>query len=87
MPLGGSTPPPDDLFMRQVARVRTVAEEGVLVGPRIVIGDRDATWSAPVRQRLNESGIRVGQTPSQAPTATAYAERCVRSVRDEFSTA
>ncbi len=69
--------------MRQVARVLTVADEGVLVGPRIVIGDRDATWSAPVRQLLNESGIRVGQTPYQAPTANAYAERFVRSVRDE----
>jgi putative transposase len=63
--------------------VLTVADEGVLVGPRIVIRDRDAKWSAPVRQLLNESGIRVGQTPYQAPTAHAYAERFVRSVRDD----
>ena len=81
--LVGSTPHPDDLFMRQVARVLTVADEGVLVGPCILICDRDAKWSAPVRQLLNESGIRVVQTPYQAPNANAYAERFVRSIRDE----
>jgi hypothetical protein len=26
----------------------------------VLIGDRDAKWSAPVRERLGEAGIRVG---------------------------
>jgi putative transposase len=36
-----------------------------------------------VRARLDEAGIRVVQTPYQAPNANAYAERCVRSIKQE----
>ena len=79
----GSTPHPDDLFMRQVGRTLTAADEGVLVGHRVLICDRDAKWSAPVRRLLEDSGIRVVQTPYQAPNANASAERFVRSIRDE----
>jgi len=39
--------------------------------------------STPVRERLTEAGIRVVQTPYQAPNANAYAERFVRSIKDE----
>jgi putative transposase len=59
--LVGSTPHPDDLFMDQVGRALIVADEGVLVGQRILICARDAKWSALARQRPNESGIRVVQ--------------------------
>ena len=79
----GSTPYPNDLFMRQVGRTLTAADEGVLVGHRVLICDRDAKWSAPVRERLSEAGIRVVQTPFQAPNANAYAERFVRSIKHE----
>jgi transposase InsO family protein len=36
-----------------------------------------------VRARLGEAGIRVVQTPYQAPNANAYAERFVRSIKEE----
>ena len=36
-----------------------------------------------MRARLGEAGIRVVQTPYQAPNANAYAERFVRSIKDE----
>jgi len=79
----GSTPHPDDLFMRQVSRTLTAADEGILVGHRVLICDRDAKWSAPVRERLAEAGLRVVQTPFQAPNANAHAERFVRSIKSE----
>ena len=79
----GSTPHPDEMFMRQVSRTLTAADEGILVGSRVLICDRDAKWSAPVRARLGEAGIRVVQTPYQAPNANAYAERFVRSIKEE----
>ena len=79
----GSTPHPDDPFMRQVGRTLTAADEGVLVGHRVLICDRDRKWSLSVRQRLAESGVRVVQTPFQAPNANAYAERFVRSIKHE----
>jgi transposase InsO family protein len=79
----GSTPHPDQVFMRQVARTLTAADDGLLVGHRVLICDRDTKWSVPVRDRLDEAGIRVVQTPFQAPNANAYAERFVRSIKHE----
>jgi len=79
----GSSPFPNDRFMRQVCRTLTAADDGPLVGHRELICDRDAKWSAPVRARLGEAGIRVVQTPYQAPNANAYAERFVRSIKEE----
>ena len=69
--------------MRQLGRTLTAADEGVLVGHRVLICDRETKWSAPVRARLREAGICVVQTPFQAPNANAYAERFVRSIKHE----
>ncbi len=70
----------DDAFMRQVVRILTMAD----VDPcRVLICDRDTKWSAAVRERLDEAGMRVVQTPYQAPNADAHAERFVRSIKEE----
>src|SRR5947209_15190304 len=79
----GSTPFPNDLFMDQVVRTLTAADEGALVGHRVLICDRNAKWSAAVRGQLDEAGTRVIQTPFHAPNANAYAERFVRSIKHE----
>ena len=76
----GSTPHPDEAFMRQVARTLTRAD-GQVYG--VLICDRDAKWSEPVRARLQEGGLRVIQTPYRAPNANAHAERFVRSIKEE----
>jgi len=81
--IAGSTPHPDDLFMRQVGRTLTAADDGVLVGHRVLICDRDRKWNPSVRQQLEESGIRIAQTPFQAPNCNAHAERFVRSIKEE----
>ena len=69
--------------MRQVVRTLTAAEYGPLGQHHVLICDRDTKWSAPVRARLDEAAIRVVQTPYQAPNANAYAERFVRSIKQE----
>jgi transposase InsO family protein len=76
----GSTPHPDDAFMRQVARTLTMADGEACRG---VICDRDAEWSEAVRARLQDAGLRVIQTPYRATNANAYAERFVRSIKEE----
>jgi transposase InsO family protein len=79
----GSTPHPDDAFMRQVARHLTDPVDGVLAGPRLLICDRDRKWSRAVRQLLEASGVQVVQTPFRAPNCNAHAERFVRSIKEE----
>ena len=79
----GSTPHPNDVFMRQVACTLTAADEGMLRRHGALICDRDRCWSPAFRQILHTSGIRLVQTPFQAPNANAYAERFVRSIKHE----
>jgi len=76
----GTTAHPDDLFMRQVARTLRMAYANAC---RVLICDRDPKWSVAVREQLEEAGIRVVQTPYQAPNATAHAEQFVRSMKEE----
>jgi putative transposase len=76
----GTTPHPDEAFMRQVVRMLAMADANQC---RVLLCDQDAKWSAAVRERLEEAGIRVVQTPYEAPNATAYAERFVRSTKEE----
>jgi putative transposase len=79
----GSTPHPDDAFMRQIVRELTDASDGVLCEQRFLICDRDRKWSAAVRQLLETSDVRVIRTPFRAPNCNAHAERFVRSVKAE----
>jgi len=80
----GSTPHPEALFMQQVVRTLMMADGGdVEYASHVLICDRDRKWSADVRQRLGDAGIRVVVTPARAPNANAYAERFVRSIKEE----
>jgi transposase InsO family protein len=74
----GSTAHPNEAFMRQVGRTLTMADAETC---RVLICDRDAKWSGPVR--LQDAGIRIVQTPYRAPNANAHAERFVRSIEEE----
>jgi transposase InsO family protein len=78
----GSTPHPNDVFMGQIVRLVTAAD-GVLSRHRVLICDRDRKWSRAVRQQFGDAGIRVVLTPERAPNANAYAERFVRSIKEE----
>ena len=79
----GSTTHPDEAFVVQTMRHVTDDVEGLLRGPRILICDRDRKWSAAVEGFLATAGVRVIRTPFLAPNCNAYAERFVRSVREE----
>jgi putative transposase len=80
--IAGSTPWPNEAFMHQVERSLTT-EEGFLVAHRVVICDRDGTWSPDIRERLGDAGIHVVPTPARAPNANAYAERFMQSIKAE----
>jgi putative transposase len=50
---------------------------------RFLIVDRDAKYSASFRQTLDREGIGVIRLPPRSPNLNAYAERFVRSVKEE----
>jgi transposase InsO family protein len=79
----GSTPNPDMAFMAQAARRLTDAVDGFLVDHRVLICDRDGKWTEGFRAIMEGAGMRIVLTPIRAPNANAYAERFVRTVREE----
>ena len=81
--VAGSTPTPDGCFMAQTARRLTDAVDGFLVGHRVLICDRDSKWTDDFRRIVQSAGVRIVLTPIRAPNANAYAERFVRSIREE----
>ena len=56
---------------------------GIVRDGRILICDRDPKWSRGVEQLLTMAGTRMVRTPACAPNCNAYAERFVRSIKDE----
>jgi transposase InsO family protein len=81
--VAGSTPTPDAWIMAQAVRRLTDAVDGFLARHRVLICDRDSKWTDGFRRIVQGAGVRIVLTPVQAPNANAYAERFVRSIREE----
>jgi len=79
----GSTPSPDEDFMKQVARNLTDTVDGFLREKKFLILDRDAKFSDVFRGLLDSAGVRVIFCPPRAPNCNAIAERFVRSIKSE----
>ena len=81
--LVGCTAHPDSAWVTQQAR-QLVWELAETPQPmRFLIHDRDAKFTASFDQVFVSEGIEVVLTPYHAPKANAFAERWVRSVREE----
>jgi transposase InsO family protein len=78
----GSTPHREALFMQQIVRTLTRAEDGAVHAPRVLIGDRDRKWSGDVRIACPPR-VSAWSSLRRAPNANAYAERFVRSIKEE----
>jgi transposase InsO family protein len=50
---------------------------------RFLIIDRDSKYSLAFRTLLNDSGVEIVRRPPRSPNLNAYAERFVKSVKDE----
>jgi putative transposase len=81
--VGGATRYPDEAFVLQAVRELTDAADGVIGPGRILICDRDPKWSSAVEAFLKHEGVRIIRTPARAPNCNAYAERFVRSIKEE----
>ena len=78
-----STRHPDEAFVIQAMRHLTGDVEEVLGPGRVLICDRDPKWSRAVVEFLEREGVRIIRTPVCAPNCNAYAERFVRSIKEE----
>jgi transposase InsO family protein len=69
--------------MLQVGRNVTDPLDGALIGKSHLIVDRDTKYSRPFRRLIAESGTALIRLPPRSPNLNAYAERFVRSIKDE----
>ena len=79
----GITTRPDESWMLQISRNMTDAQSGALHSKRYLIIDRDAKYSEQVRRLIRDEGTKVIRLPPMSPNLNAYAERFVRSIKDE----
>ena len=79
--LAGVTASPDCPWVSQQARNLAIAQR--LENVRFLIHDRDTKFCGPFDTTIRSEGVRVIETPLQAPKAYAIAERWVRTVRTE----
>jgi len=81
--VAGMTPHPNEAWMVQVARNATMEEWGFLSPGQYLIHDRDAKFCPAFQQIIDDAGVTRVPLPPRSPNLNAYAERWVRSVKEE----
>jgi transposase InsO family protein len=81
--LGGIARCPNGFWMGKIARNITDCEDGFLKKNRYLIHDRDPLYTKDFLSLLDQSGIYSVKLPSRSPNLNAYAERFVRSIKEE----
>ena len=81
--IAGITRNPDTRWMMQVARNMTDPLDGFLTDKRFLIIDRDSKFSEAFRHLLESSGARPVRLPPRSPNLNAFAERFVRTIKEE----
>lgn len=69
--------------MLQVGRNFLDESDGALAGKRYLIIDRNAKYSKRFRQFVEEGGTELIRVPPLSPNLNAFAERFVRSIKEE----
>lgn len=81
--IAGITRHPDEEWMQQAARTATQESWGHLRGCRYLLHDRDTKFCSSFRTMVGQSGVQPVMLPASTPNLNAFAERWVRSVRQE----
>ena len=70
--------------MVQVARNVTMEGWGLLAPGQYLIHDRDGKYCPAFQQLIDTAGVKRVPLPPRSPNLNAYAERWVRSVKEEY---
>jgi len=81
--VSGITPHPNERWMKQIARNVTMDEWGFLESRRYLIHDRDSKFTDSFRAIVKSSQVEPLKLPARSPNLNAFAERWVKSVKDE----
>jgi transposase InsO family protein len=81
--VAGVTPHPNEAWMMQVARNVTMEEWGFLSPGQYLIHDRAGKYCPAFQQLIDAAGVKRVPLPPRSPNLNAYAERWVRSVKEE----
>jgi len=81
--IAGVTTVPNGAYMKQAARNLTDVSDGFLLDGRYLIMDRDTKYTKEFRDYLDREGVKPVRCPVRAPNCNAFAERFVRSIKDE----
>jgi len=81
--VAGITPHPDQAWMMQIARNVTMEEWGCLSPGHYLIHDRDGKFCPAFQRIIDDTGVKRVPLPPRSPNLNAYAERWVRSVKEE----
>jgi len=84
--IAGITPHPNAAWMIQMARNVTMEEWGGLSPGQYLIYDRDGKFCPALQQMIDAAGVTRVPLPPRSPNLNAYAERWVRSIKEEALT-
>jgi hypothetical protein len=81
--VAGITRHPNEAWMKQIARNVTMDEWGFLDSRRYLIHDRDTKYTDSFRVIVKSGHVEPLKLPARSPNLNAYAERWVKSVKEE----
>ena len=81
--IAGITTRPNEAWMLQAARNLLDTESGALQAKQYLITDRETKYTDQFRRLIRDSGTNVIRLPPHSPNLNAYAERFVRSIKEE----
>jgi transposase InsO family protein len=81
--IAGVTPQPNAAWMTQIARNETMETWGFLKPGQYLIHDRDGKYCPAFQKMIDAAGMHRVPLPPRSPNLNAYAERWVRSIKEE----
>ena len=81
--IAGVTTNPHEKWMKQIAKNLTMDEWGFLNHQKYLILDRDTKFCKSFQSIIEKQGINLIRIPPRSPNLNGYAERFVRTIKEE----